>query len=129
MVKPLSYSHMQWCKNTNIDCGPGESIEDKLFHENYVTPRSTVFPDKLNSPNFVFITVYTTALHLSYPRARRIHFTPFNIISFKIHFNTALPFKNTPFKTLHSLQVSLPKSSMHFYSPPCVKLALSTHPP
>jgi hypothetical protein len=34
-----------------------------------------------------------------------------------------------PFKSPHSLQVSLPQSSMHFYSPPCAPLAISTHPP
>jgi hypothetical protein len=33
------------------------------------------------------------------------------------------------FKPLHSLQVSLPKSSMLFYSPPCMPLTLSSHPP
>jgi hypothetical protein len=129
MVKLLFYSYMQRCRNTNIDCGPAESTEDKMFHENYVTPRSIVFPDQLKSPNFVFITLYSTALHLSYPRARRSHSTPFNIISFKIRFHTALPCKNMSFKSLHPLQISPPKSSMQFYSPPCVPLALSSHPP
>ena len=49
MVKLLFYTHIKWCRNINIDCGPAESTENKMFHENYVTPRSTVLPDKLNN--------------------------------------------------------------------------------
>jgi hypothetical protein len=128
MVKLLCYSHMQWCRNTNINYGPGESTADKKVHEHYATPRSNVLPDKLNSPYFVFITVCWSALHPSYPQAKRIHYTPGNLISFKIHFNTALPCKPMSFKSLHSLQVSPPKSSMHFYSPPRVPLVLSSRP-
>lgn len=128
MVKLLFYSHMQWCRNTNIDCGPAESMEDNMFHENYVTPHSIV-PWQTKFPECCIYYLYSTALHLSYPRARWIHSTPFNITSFKIHSNTALSCKNMSFKSLHSLQVSPPKSSVHFYSPPRVPLALSSHPP
>lgn len=126
MVKLLFYSHMQWCRNTSIDCGPGESTADKMFHKHYVTPRSNVLTNKLNSPYFVFITVYSSPLHLSYPQAKRTH--PGNLISFKIHSNTAVPCMPRSFKSLNSLQVSPPKSSMHFYSPSRVPLALSYHP-